>query len=110
MHSVRTRLLAALALVPRLFCRRPSPPRPSPVTPRRPPRTTCAKGSEHACGESRSVLPSRGTVPRQEAVTDQDLSALRGLGLLPDEAEPQRRPDPPAEPRPRRRHRRLSAA
>ena len=96
MHSVRTRLLAALALVPLALLP------PALATPAiagdaaKASSTTCAKGSEHACGESRSVLPSRGTVPRQEAVTDQDLSALRGLGLLPDEAEPQQPPDPPA--------------
>ncbi len=58
--------------------------------------TTCAKGAETACGESRSVLPSRGAPPAKEAVTDQDLSALRDLGLLPADAEPQKPPDAPA--------------
>jgi hypothetical protein len=56
----------------------------------------CAKGVGSACGESRSVLPSRGLPAAKEAVTDQDLSALRGLGLLPGDAEPQPPPDAPA--------------
>jgi hypothetical protein len=58
---------------------------------------TCAKGVGSACGESRSVLPSRGVPASKDAVTDQDLSALRNLGLLPADAEPQPPPDAPAE-------------
>jgi hypothetical protein len=52
---------------------------------------TCTANARAVCDETKSAGPP------PAAVDAQDLSALRSLGLLPDDAAPQPPPDPPAE-------------